>query len=340
MSWESLDAEDAAWVDANRMLVERAFLKFSNSDTWPTIADLQRDFDRDDHDVNVAAALQSLPKIPGQPAPVGRLTNVFIPLRLLRFVPQLGDLLGICVAIVQRAYQIYRSDSSTPHINSDDADLLRAANNDPRFLNLAARLLGDSSPNVYEGGSRWDAGWRYGISPSIRELRDTKTIEDYVRWQIDVLSQQINVYRELGPEPQAPGQPTAFVMMPFGQPWSAGVYNMIRRAVTANTVDADIRIVRADEMLDLGLITDHIKAAIQSATVLIADITDLNPNVMYELGYADAFDKPVVILNQDVDKAPFDVRNIRQVQYSSPPTRSEEGMITRQIEGALRQAIV
>src|ERR1700742_3346949 len=102
MSWESLAAQDAAWVEHNRELVQRAFLKFSNSDRWPTVSDLQRDFDRDkDHEVSVAGALESMPKIPGQPLPVGRLTNTFIPLRLLRFLPELDQVLIICMAIVR-----------------------------------------------------------------------------------------------------------------------------------------------------------------------------------------------------------------------------------------------
>lgn len=39
---------------------------------------------------------------------------------------------------------------------------------------------------------------------------------------------------------------------------------------------------------------------IQAADVIVADITGLNGNVMWELGYAHAYGKPAIILNQDV----------------------------------------
>ena len=50
-------------------------------------------------------------------------------------------------------------------------------------------------------------------------------------------------------------------------------------------------------------------------------ITDLRPNVMYELGLAHAFRKPVLILmkgsQEDVDReAPFDVKTHTILSYS------------------------
>ncbi len=79
-----------------------------------------------------------------------------------------------------------------------------------------------------------------------------------------------------------------FVIMPFGQNWSDGIYALIRRAAGKLDIPQErIRLYRADEIASPGQISDQIKQAIDSADVVIADITDVNPNVMWELGFAD-----------------------------------------------------
>jgi hypothetical protein len=58
---------------------------------------------------------------------------------------------------------------------------------------------------------------------------------------------------------------------------------------------------------------------IRSATVCLADIGARNPNVMYELGFAIASGRDVVIIcsNQLSEKFPFDVQHRGIVQYAS-----------------------
>lgn len=54
---------------------------------------------------------------------------------------------------------------------------------------------------------------------------------------------------------------------------------------------------------------------ISDADLVIADVTDSNPNVMYELGYRVALSKPFLILTQNVETLPFDLRSIRAMEY-------------------------
>ncbi|MGJ5818780.1 hypothetical protein [Paludibaculum fermentans] len=58
---------------------------------------------------------------------------------------------------------------------------------------------------------------------------------------------------------------------------------------------------------------------IRSATLCLADIGTRNPNVMYELGYAVASGKDVVIIcsNQLSEKFPFDIQHRGIIQYAS-----------------------
>ncbi|WP_274021004.1 hypothetical protein [Vibrio parahaemolyticus] len=48
---------------------------------------------------------------------------------------------------------------------------------------------------------------------------------------------------------------------------------------------------------------------------LICDMSSKNPNVFYELGVRQAFDKPTVLMIDDVTNAPFDVSSLRYVDY-------------------------
>lgn len=56
-------------------------------------------------------------------------------------------------------------------------------------------------------------------------------------------------------------------------------------------------------------ISDSIKTEIKKTDIVIADLTGNNPNVMYELGYAHALNKPVIILASGSDKLFSDVAN-------------------------------
>ena len=54
------------------------------------------------------------------------------------------------------------------------------------------------------------------------------------------------------------------------------------------------------------------------ADVIIADLTGLNPNVMYELGLAHALNKKTITITQDeLSKLPFDLKQYRAKDYST-----------------------
>lgn len=128
-----------------------------------------------------------------------------------------------------------------------------------------------------------------------------------------------------------------FVIMPFTEPWSDGVHSFIRRvAALLGASHGQLYLYRADEIAVPGRITDQIREALASADVVIADITGLNPNVMWELGCADGLGKTSVILNQNPGSSPFDLGNRRQVAYHMPPTEDDEKRMLRHLVAALR----
>jgi hypothetical protein len=54
---------------------------------------------------------------------------------------------------------------------------------------------------------------------------------------------------------------------------------------------------------------------IAKSKVLLADLTDKNPNVFYELGLSHAVSKPVVFTAAKIDDVPFDLRHLRVIVY-------------------------
>jgi hypothetical protein len=105
---------------------------------------------------------------------------------------------------------------------------------------------------------------------------------------------------------------TCFVMMPFAEPlgsYYASIYEpAIKKAgLTAKRAD--------DDIYGTGKIIDQIWAGINTARVLVAELTNRNPNVLYELGLAHALTKPVVLVSSNENDVPFDVKHVRVIYY-------------------------
>jgi hypothetical protein len=60
---------------------------------------------------------------------------------------------------------------------------------------------------------------------------------------------------------------------------------------------------------------DQIWHGISTAKVLVAELTERNPNVLYELGLAHALKKPVVLVSSTEKDVPFDLQHIRVIYY-------------------------
>jgi nucleoside 2-deoxyribosyltransferase len=56
---------------------------------------------------------------------------------------------------------------------------------------------------------------------------------------------------------------------------------------------------------------------------------------MFELGYADAAGKPIVVLNQDLDATPFDIKDWRQIRYDIRDLEAARRELVLFIRGAL-----
>ena len=121
-------------------------------------------------------------------------------------------------------------------------------------------------------------------------------------------------------------KPKAFVIMPFDAE-ARPVYEDFIRPTLDNL---GFEVSRADDLLNQRNILRDILSSIASANLLVADLTDSNSNVYYELGLAHALRKPVILLGQDIEEIPFDIRSYRLVisnwamTHTSPESRTRK----------------
>ena len=81
-------------------------------------------------------------------------------------------------------------------------------------------------------------------------------------------------------------------------------------------------IVRIDEKSGPGVIFQDMQREIGQSDVVIAEITPANPNVFYELGYAQALGKPTILLAQRGAKLPLAVSRASKRIWPGTWTRS------------------
>ncbi len=108
-----------------------------------------------------------------------------------------------------------------------------------------------------------------------------------------------------------------FVLMPFQDDLTA-IYNTL---VKPTVEDPKLGLVcrRADDIKSNRGIIQDIWKSICEARLVIADLSRLNPNVMYELGIAHTVGKETILIYQKGEdlKFPFDLSHIRRIEYTN-----------------------
>lgn len=106
---------------------------------------------------------------------------------------------------------------------------------------------------------------------------------------------------------------TCFVIMPFDAEMTKFYEDVVKPVV----ISEGISIGRADDFFTVGRVVEDIWKRINEADFLLADLTGRNANVYYELGIAHTIGKPVILLAQSTDDAPFDIRDQRILKYGT-----------------------
>lgn len=106
-------------------------------------------------------------------------------------------------------------------------------------------------------------------------------------------------------------KPHIFVAMPFADEMDDVFHYGIQGAVNG----AGFLCERADLSTFTGDVMHWVKTRISSATLVVADLSDANPNVYLEVGYAWGCGRPTVLLVKDASQLKFDVKGQRCLVY-------------------------
>jgi hypothetical protein len=123
-----------------------------------------------------------------------------------------------------------------------------------------------------------------------------------------------------------------FAAMPFAPKYD-DTY-MVAMAGAASALNAVC--LRTDKYEFEGDVVDELKRQIRSSIAVIADMSDLKPNVLFELGYAHGLKKVIVpISSTPLDDLPFDVRNWNVIAYCIGQTTVLRTTLTERLRKAL-----
>lgn len=123
----------------------------------------------------------------------------------------------------------------------------------------------------------------------------------------------------------AQAKPSVFVAMPFKDEMD-DVYHY---GIVSATNAAGYLCERADLSAFTGDVLDWVKSRIRSASLVIADLTDANPNVYLEIGYAWGSGIPTVLVVKSSDHLKFDVRGQRCLVYKK--IKDLEDLLTNEL---------
>ncbi len=107
------------------------------------------------------------------------------------------------------------------------------------------------------------------------------------------------------------GKPHIFVAMPFVEQMDDTFEYGIKGPVN----EAGFLCERADLEIFTGDVLQWVKKRIDSAALVIADLSHANPNVYLEVGYAWGCGRPTILIAKDTEKLKFNVRGQRYLKY-------------------------
>lgn len=127
-------------------------------------------------------------------------------------------------------------------------------------------------------------------------------------------------------------QKTCFILMPFSnagdleKPDLDYIYEHILKCAVEDYSKDDNRYFTLVERFNskVGSIVSGIVNNLNTSELVIADLTGLNPNVMYELGVRHSLRRGTIIISQDLNNLPSDLRDYLTVEYNYSQKTTEQ----------------
>ena len=216
----------------------------------------------------------------------------------------LSDMLALIVA------ERYPGDELKPAFVSRISEIERRGQDIHfRFEHLIGRF---TSEEVFQSGYFDIYLSSSGIDESRRThwaVKNGNLVEGVLRLLNNQPKEQCPKAFNIEPWPMRPLGHVA-VMMPF-----ATAFDPVYEAVKSVCGKLRLDTLRVDEIYGPTHIIDDVFKTIEQSSLVISDLTGRNPNVLYETGLAHARNRDVVMIVQNEDDVPFDLRHIRYVPY-------------------------
>ena len=109
-----------------------------------------------------------------------------------------------------------------------------------------------------------------------------------------------------------------FIIMPISDPddYEEGHFKRVYEDIIIPACEkAEYNAIRSDDIEETDMIHISILKKIVEAPMAICDLSNKNPNVLFELGLRQAFDKPVVLIQEEGTDRIFDVSILRAYDY-------------------------
>lgn len=148
-----------------------------------------------------------------------------------------------------------------------------------------------------------------------------------------------------GNQPASPQKKRCFLICPIGDPGSIEWRRsgQLEEFILKPALGDEYDIKRADKIPDPGMIPPQIVERLIDDDLVIADLTDRNPNVFYELAVRHAIQKPVIHLMEETQlrakKIPFDNAPMRTIPYPGDFDSDKTKDCRMQIREAVRAAV-
>lgn len=109
-------------------------------------------------------------------------------------------------------------------------------------------------------------------------------------------------------------KPIVFIIMPFTDKDASACFETYVDPICR---ESGLDPKRADDFFSGNAIIEDIIRSIEDASIIIADVSGMNPNVFYELGIAHTLkkDRTIMITHDDFKDLPFDIKHRRILSY-------------------------
>lgn len=118
-----------------------------------------------------------------------------------------------------------------------------------------------------------------------------------------------------------------FVVSPIGEEGSdvrERADKLLKYVIKPSVQEYGYEPIRADQIAEPGLITSQVIEYVVESPLVVADLSNSNPNVFYELAVRHASQKPLIQLIRKGDDIPFDVAGTRTIHLKLDDIESVE----------------